>query len=61
MSRPFKDIDEKLLVQRYLDGATSRELAREFNLCKQTVLNRVSKYVDISVSVEVKKVVRKSF
>jgi DNA-binding transcriptional regulator LsrR (DeoR family) len=51
MARPKKDIDEKLLLSRYLEGATSRQLANEFHISQQTVLNRINQYVDISIVV----------
>ena len=58
MARPFKDINEKLLVQRYLEGATSRELAKDFKISHLTVLNRVKKYVDIERQFVVKKSIK---
>jgi transposase len=60
MARPFKDIDDRILVKLFMEGYSSRELARKYNVTHQTILNRVKKYVDIDFDPNrsVKKVIR---
>jgi len=60
MARPRKEIDEELLLQLYMSGMTSRDLAKKFKICQQTVLNRLYKYIDITVDVKVHKVLKSS-
>ena len=47
--RPKKDINEKLLVNKFMSGSSSVELAKEFGVTRQTIMNRVKKYVRIKL------------
>lgn len=58
MARPRKDINEALLLKKYFDGATSRELAKEFNISHSTVMDRVSKYIEVDVRFSIKRNVK---
>ena len=61
MARPQKPLDEHLMLKKYLDGATSREIAKEFGVTQQTVMNRLYKYLEVKVgfSVQVEKTLKK--
>ncbi|MDJ0304562.1 MULTISPECIES: hypothetical protein [Dehalobacter] len=47
MARPQISLDENYLVKRYLDGASSRDLAKEFNVNRNTIMSRLKKHVNI--------------
>lgn len=44
MARPEKFIDERLIIKLLQDGYTTRQIAKQLDICSATVSNRMKKY-----------------
>lgn len=52
MARPEKDIDSFLLLKRYEEGYSSRQIGREFGLSGTAVMKRINKLANVETHIK---------